>query len=117
MSTLLVIDDIPQSLHNRVKRILGITNSEDYESYIATIISEAEVFLKMKLSDGIVLADDEKRLAINLYVQYTMFSKTENENVARDKIITLSELISSVNEKYSEKKNELKVPKKGILIL
>lgn len=99
-------EDIPHTLHTRVKRILGNPVEEDYSSFLQGLKSEADVYINLKLDDGIELEPVQKRLAVTLYVQYSMFSRTENENIARDKIITLDGLLDACNQKYRSSKKE-----------
>lgn len=103
--------NIPETLHYRVKKILGMTSSEsenEYDSFLNSLAIEAKVYISTKLDNGAVLKIEQEKLAVDLYVQYSMFSKTENENVARDKIITLDGLLDSINSKYRESKKEIK---------
>lgn len=106
--------DIPETLHNRVKRILKTGNDEEYNAFLDGLASEAEVYIDMKLDEGITLSPGQKKLAVTLFVQYSMFSKTENESIARDKIITLDGLLDACNEKYRESKKEVRKTKRGI---
>lgn len=101
-------ENIPAPLHYRVKKILAIVNDEDYITYLDSIKSEAKVYIKTKLDDKATLDVDQERLAVDLYIQYQMFAKTENESVANDKIITLDGMLDSVNHKWRENNKEVR---------
>ncbi|MGL5315463.1 MAG: hypothetical protein ACRC92_19575 [Peptostreptococcaceae bacterium] len=103
-----VYENIPSSLHYRVKKILGLANDEDYIAYLDSIKSEAKVYIKTKLDDEASLDNDQTNLAIDLYIQYQMFAKTENEAISHDKIVTLDGMIESVNQKWREKNKDVR---------
>lgn len=104
-------ENIPSSLHYRVKKILGISSDDDYISYLDSIKSEAKVYLETKLDDGATLTGPQNNLATDLYIQYQMFAKTENEAISNDKIVTLDGMIDSINYKWREKNKETKKTK------
>lgn len=95
---------IPETLHWKLKKILGITSDAEYQDYIDSLASEASVYIKMKLDDDVVLNNDQEELLKTLYVHYTMFSKTENEQISLDKLDTLNLVIEDLNKKNDKKK-------------
>lgn len=101
-------ENIPDTLHYRVKKILAMTNDVDYIAYLDSIKAEAKVYIKTKLDDKAVLDTDQEKLAIDLYIQYQMFAKTENEAISNDKIITLDGMLDSVNYKWRENNKEVR---------
>lgn len=101
-------ENIPDTLHYRVKKILAITNDEDYRTYLDSIKSEAEVYIKTKLDDGISIDTGQMNLATDLYIQYQMFAKTENEAFSSDKILILDGMLDSINYKWREKNKAVK---------
>ncbi|MGL6101112.1 MAG: hypothetical protein ACRC0G_16000 [Fusobacteriaceae bacterium] len=104
--------DIPSNLQYQIKKILG----DGYDAYIEGLKLEADVYLKMNLSEDIVLQEDERLLAVSLFVEYRMFSKVGSDSVAVDKIRTLNSLLSRINEKSKDKKSEDRSTKKGLMI-
>ena len=101
-------ENIPATLIYRVKKILGLTSDEDCITYLDSIKAEAKVYIKTKLDDKATLDVDQEKLAIDLYIQYQMFAKTENESISNDKIVTLDGLLDSVNYKWRENNKEVR---------
>lgn len=104
--------DIPSNLQYQIKKIFG----EESEAYIDGLQLEADVYLKMNLNDDVILEENERSLAISLFVEYRMFSKVGSDSVAIDKIRTLNSLLDRVNEKFKDKRAETRTTKKGVMI-
>lgn len=101
-------ENIPTPLLYRVKKILGITSDDDCITYLDSIKAEAKVYIKTKLDDKAVLDIEQESLAIDLYIQYQMFAKTENESISHDKIVTLDGMLESINYKWRENNKEVR---------
>lgn len=101
-------ENIPSTLLYRVKKILALTSDEDCITYLDSIKAEAKVYIKTKLDDKAVLDIEQEKLATDLYIQYQMFAKTENEAISNDKIITLDGMLDSVNYKWRENNKEIR---------
>ncbi|MGL5950234.1 MAG: hypothetical protein ACRCZH_02280, partial [Cetobacterium sp.] len=84
--------DIPSNLQYQIKKILG----DGHEAYIEGLQLEADVYLKMNLNDEVTLEENERLLAVSLFVEYRMFSKVGSDSVATDKIRTLNSLLERV---------------------
>lgn len=93
------------------------TSKSEYDSYLETLKNEAKIYIAMRLIDDIKLTQTQEEIAIGFYVEYTLFSKMNSHEIAKDKIDSLDGLLRNMNSKYREKKQEAKTGLKGLVIL
>lgn len=109
-------ESIPAFIHDTVMDAMGVSQ-EEYDSYLKTLENEAKTYIAMRLVDEIKLTENQEEIAIGFYVEYTLFSKMNTHEVAKDKIDSLDGLLRNMNSKYREKKQEAKTGLKVLVIL
>lgn len=75
---------------------------QNYKEMLESLSSEAITFLGMKIHKDLELEEKEFNLLRSLYVQYSLFSKMENEEIAQDKMDLLIGTINSINSRYKK---------------
>lgn len=98
--------NIPQTIHDKIMKRMRVTDEEEYSEYLKGLEVEASTYISTK-SIFPYEKIEEKQLEMfrGLYIQYTMFSKVEKEEIAQDKINLLNELIEALNVKHEIKNN------------
>lgn len=107
--------NIPRTIHEKVMKRMKVENEEEYSEYLKSLEEEACTYISTKVIFPYEEIDVKQlEMFKGLYIQYTMFSKVEKEEVAQDKIVVLNELLESLNIKNGIKKDSVK---KGVNFL
>lgn len=93
--------NIPETILRKARLASKLTE-EQFAEYLTQLQREAEVYcLNFFITNEV--SEEVLALCIDLYVQYSLFSKIEYEEIGRDKLDTLHSIIASFNANYEKK--------------
>lgn len=105
--------NIPKSILEK-SRLANKMTEEDFKNYLENLENEGKAYIDNFLKDKNIKSEILE-LCINLYLEYSIFSKIEYEDISRDKLNLLHNIIKELNEKY-EKEYERQEVRKWVVV-